>query len=163
MQFEASRYERGLFYFEPHRNLNRLGSLKITLLENKMIPLEQLIGLNPGEVLATDEPDEAVRAFYAEAYALTRFLREDGYSKRLPKYQLLLMDGLEGKWPLGPEAKKIALDRNIPLTVRWNRSVGSQLFQQYITEDLDTIEQEYHKYCRKIVYHIRVRRPRRDR
>jgi hypothetical protein len=161
MQFEASRYKNGMFYFEPSRNLNRLGELKVTLLEGKMIPLSQLIALNPGEVLVTDEPEDSVRAFYAQAYALTRFLREDDYGKRLPNYHLLLMDGLNGKWPLSPEAERIAIDRNIPLTIRWNRAVGSQLFKLYIGEDLNQIEQEYHKYCRKIVYHLRMkRRPR---
>jgi hypothetical protein len=163
MQFEASRYNRGMFYFDSSRNLNRLGALKVTLRENKMIPLEQLIALNPGEVLVTDEPEDAVRAFYAQAYALTRFLKEDDYAKRLPNYHQLLMDGLQGNWPLGPEAKKIAVDRNVPLTVQWNRAVGSQLFERYISEDLKEIEQEYHKYCKKIVYRIRVKRQRRDR
>ncbi|MHC5075862.1 MAG: hypothetical protein ACYTFM_05495 [Planctomycetota bacterium] len=160
MQFETSRYDRGMFYFEPSRNFQRLGALKLSLIENKMIPLEQLIALNPGEVLTTEEPDDAVRAFYAQAYALIRFLREDDYSKRLTQYHQLLIDGLEGEWPLGPEAKKIAVDRNIPLTVRWNRIVGSQLFELYISEDLNEIEQEYYNYCRKIVYRVRVKRRR---
>ncbi|MHC4132905.1 MAG: hypothetical protein ACYSR3_13090 [Planctomycetota bacterium] len=158
MQFEASRYRKGMFYFETSRNLHRLGALKLTLIEGNTIPLDQLIALNPGEVLVNDEPEDAVRAFYAQAYALTRFLREDDYSKRLPKYHQLLMDGLKGRWPLGPEAKKIAVDRNIPITVRWNRAVGSQLFELYISEDLNEIEKEYHKYCRKIVYYIRIKR-----
>jgi len=158
MQFEASRYKKGMFYFETSRNLHRLGALKLTLIEGNTIPLEQLIALNPGEVLVNDEPEDAVRAFYAQAYALTRFLREDDYSKRLPKYHQLLMDGLKGRWPLGPEAKKIAVDRNIPITVRWNRAVGSQLFELYISEDLSEIEKEYLKYCRKIVYRIRIKR-----
>jgi hypothetical protein len=163
MQFEASRYDRGLFYFESSRNLNRLGALKVSLIENKMIPLEQLIALNPGEVLVTDEPEDSVRAFYAQAYALTKFLREDDYGKRLPNYHRLLLDGLKGNWTLSQEAKKIAIDRNIPLTVRWNRVIGSQLFEQYISEDLNEIEQEYIKYCKKIVYHVRLKRQRRGR
>jgi len=162
MQFETSRYDNGMFYFNPERNHYRLGALKLSLLENKIIPLKQLIALNPGEVLVADDPDDALRAFYAQAYALIRFLREDDYGKRLSNYHQLLIDGLEGKWPLNAEDRRAAMDRNIPLTVRWNRTVGSRLFEQYISEDLSEIEKEYHNYCRKIVYRVRVRRQQRD-
>ena len=166
MLFEVSRYEQGLFYFEPGRNLYRLGALKKTLMENKMIPLSDLIAMNPGEVLggdrgrekgrlgpAQDEVD-AVMAFYAQSYALVRFLREEGYGKRLGSYQQLLLGGLRGNWPLSEVNRRVAADRNIPLTVRWNRAVGSQLFRQYIGEDLERIQEEYLMFCRKIVYHV---------
>jgi len=156
MLFETSRYEQGLFYFEPGRNMYRLGSLKKTLIKNKMIPLKELIALNPGEVLTTDET-EAVVAFYSQAYGLVRFLREEAYGKRLANYHQLLMGGLRGNWPLTEVNKKIAMNRNIPLTVWWNRSVGSQLFKQYISDDFDQIEKEYLAFCRKIVYHVKFR------
>ncbi|MFC1738197.1 hypothetical protein ACFL1G_03995 [Planctomycetota bacterium] len=158
MLFEVSRYDQGLFYFEPSRNLYRLAALKKTIIENKMIPLEQLIALNPGEVLITDEPEDTVRAFYAQSYALVRFLREEAYGRWLASYHQLLMDGLKGQWLLSAEAKQIAADRNIPLTIRWNRTVGSQLFEYYISDDFKQIKQEYIRYCRKLVYHIRLKK-----
>ncbi|MFA5252716.1 MAG: hypothetical protein WC454_09060 [Phycisphaerae bacterium] len=150
--FETSRFERGLFYFEPVQNLNRLGSLKIAIIKNQMIPLRELIAMNPGEALATS--DDKVMAFYSQSYALVRFLREDGYGKRLGNYHHMLEDGLEGKWPLEEGGKKIAEDRNIPQTVWWNRVIGTKLFEYYISDDLDQIEKEYHLFCRKIVYHV---------
>ena len=153
MLFETSRYEQGLFYFEPGRNIYRLGALKKTLIKNKMIPLKKLMAINPGEVLATDEA-EAIVAFYAQSYALVRFLREEGYGKRLADYHQLLLGGLRGDWPLGEASRRIAADRNIPLTVRWNRAVGPLLFKQYIGDDFDQIEEEYLAFCRKIVYHV---------
>ena len=153
MHFEATRYEKGLFYFEPSRNLSRLGTLRLTLAKNKVIPLGNLIALNPGQVLGADQTD-AVMAFYSQSYALVRFLREEDYGKRLPDYHQLLMDGLKGNWRLSEKNKKVAADRNIPLTVRWNRAVGSQLFEQYIDIDIDRIEKDYITFCRKIVYHI---------
>ncbi|MHC4647949.1 MAG: hypothetical protein ACYTBJ_21005, partial [Planctomycetota bacterium] len=54
MLFEVSRYDGGLFYFEPGRNLYRLGDLKKAVIENRMIPLRELTATNPGEVLAMD-------------------------------------------------------------------------------------------------------------
>ena len=156
MLFETSRYEAGMFYFEPDRNLHRLGDLKKTLTTGKTIPLRELIAINPGEVLSTDEK-EAITAFYCQSYALVRFLREEDYGRRLRQYHSMLLDGLTGKWPLDEVNKRIAADRNIPLTVRWNRTVARQLFQQYIDDDFDQIEREYLAFCRKVVYHVRFK------
>jgi hypothetical protein len=156
MLFETSRYEQGLFYFEPVQNLGRLGSLKVTLMKNQMIPLKELIAMNPGEALVTG--DATVMAFYSQSYALVRFLREDNYGKRLSNYHRLLEDGVRGKWPLEEGGKRMAEDRNIPLTVWWNRAIGTKLFEYYISDDLDQIEKEYLTFCRKIVYHVHLRR-----
>jgi len=153
MLFEVNRYEKGFFYFESGRNLYRLGALKKTLMKNRMIPLRELIALNPGEVLMTDK-DEAVLAFYSQSYALVRFLREEGYGKRLANFHQMLMGGLNGSWNLPEQAKKIAADRNIPLTVGWNRMAGKRLFEYYIGDDFGQIEDEYITFCRKIVYHV---------
>ncbi|MHC4891519.1 MAG: hypothetical protein ACYTEO_18855 [Planctomycetota bacterium] len=156
MLFEVSRSEQGLFYFEPGRNVYRLGALKKTLETNKMIPLKELIAMNPGEVLAANQTEE-LTAFYGQSYALVRFLREEGYGKRLRDFHRLLLGGLRGDWPLNDIGKKIAADRNIPLTVRWNRAVGPLLFRYYIDDDFDEIEKEYIAFCRKIVYHVRLK------
>jgi hypothetical protein len=152
MLFETSRYERGLFYFEPGQNLGRLGALKKTIMKNQMYPIKDLIAMNPGEAIVTS--DDAVMAFYSQAYALVRFLREDNYGKRLGNYHQLLQDGLKGKWPLEKEGRRIAEDRNVPLTVWWNRAIGTKLFERYIGSDFDQIEQEYQIFCNKIVYHV---------
>jgi hypothetical protein len=157
MLFEASRYDRGSFYFEPNRNLGRLAALKKTLATNKMIPLRQLVGMNPGEALMGENQDAVTAAFYGQCYALVRFLREDSYGKRLGNYYKLMMDGLKGQWPLEEEGKRIAADRNIQMTVWWNRAVGTELFKYYISDDFDQIEREYLTFCRKIVYHIQLK------
>ena len=156
--FEVHREKDGLFYFEPGRNAYRLGTLKRTLVNNNMIPLKELIAINPGEVLAADE-DDAASVFYGQSYALVRFLREDGYGKRLRNYHQLLLGGLMGDWPLSEADKRIAADRNIRRTVLWNRTVGPLLFEHYIGDDFDQIEKEYTAFCRKIVYHVRIKSP----
>jgi hypothetical protein len=155
MQFEITQYDKGFFTFTPDRNGYRLGSLKQTMLKNNIIPLRTLISLNPGEVVV--ESDDAVAAFYSQAYALVRFLREDEYGKRLPKYQSLLFDGLNGQWPLSPRDIIIAADRNIPITIEWNREIGKVLFEHYIDSNYDKIEKEYMAFCRKITYSVRLK------
>ena len=150
MLFEAHGIEQGAFYFEPAENKYRLDALEKTLRRNKMMPLKELTAISPGEVLATDET-EAVMAFYAQSYALVRFLQEADYGKRLGIYHQLLEGGLRGDWPLSEVSKRIATDRNIPRTIMWNRIVGLLLFEQYIGADFDKIEKEYLSFCWQII------------
>ncbi len=150
MLFETHGSEGGLFYFEPAQNIYRLDALRKTLTKNKMIPLKELVTMNPGDVLATDQT-EAVMAFYSQSYALVRFLQEAGYGRRLGVYRRLLADGLRGDWALDEVNKTIAIDRNIPKTVLWNRIVGRGLFEDYVGDDFDQIEKEYLDFCRQIV------------
>jgi len=149
--FEVSDYKKGNFTFHPEQS-GRLGSLRKAVLSGKMIPLKDLITLNPGMVVADTD---AVSAFYAQSYALVRFLREEGYGKRLKKFHNLMLGALRGKWPLDPRLRRIAADRNIPITARFNRFVSSKLFAMYIEEDISAIEREYKVFCRKLVYNIR--------
>ena len=170
MQFEIAEYDKGFFVFAPERNGYRLGPLKQTFLKSNIIPLKALITLNPGEVVT--EGDAAVSAFYSQAYALVRFLREDDYGKHLPQYEKLLFDGLNGQWPLDEQDTKIAADRNIPLTVAWNSDVGKVLFERYIIGQQSTvrkteqgqenapferIEKQYLTFCKKIIYNVQLK------
>ena len=149
MLFETHRTEDELIYFVPGENNYRLASLGKTLANNKIIPLRELTAINPGQVLATDETED-VMAFYSQSYALVRFLREADSGKRMGIYQKLLADGLWGNWPLDEVSKEVAIDRNRPRTVLWNHVVGTLLFQKYIGEDFERIEQEYLAFCRQI-------------
>ena len=153
--FEAYRDEKGAFTFMPARNSGRLGGLKQTIATGNMMPLSELIRLNPGQVVHGD-PDKMV-SFYSQSYGLVRFLREEGYGIRLKKYHALLLDALGGKWPINAELSKIASDRNIPLTVRWNAFISPKLFSHYLNENLDNVENEYRAFCNKIVYHVRIK------
>lgn len=157
MLFESSQHNKSSFTFDPAYNLGRLASLKKMLISRRIIPLEKLISLNPGEVAAHAEADEAIMAFYAQSYALIRFLREDGYGKRLDRYHDLLLDACDGKWPLESNLQSIASDRNIPLTTHWNRYVSQKLFTSYISEDYDKLQQEYIAFCKKIASPVRLK------
>jgi len=148
-QFEAARAVPGGFSFEPAWNLYRLQGLAKTVGRGKAIRLRDLLAINPGEVLATDEAD-AVTDFYSQSYALVRFLRESNNGALLDNYRRLLLDGLKGDWPLDEVSKKVAEDRNIPRTVLWNRIVGLSLFEKYIDDDFDEIEREYLAFCRRL-------------
>jgi len=154
-QFETSKYDSGKFNFYPDRNGGRLGSLRKTLIERNMIPLEKLITLNPGQVVSDTN---AIIAFYGQSYALVRFLREDGYGKRLKRFHGMLAGALRGTWPLPEHLQKIASDRNIPMTNRWNKFISPKLFEMYLEQTPEELEAEYTAFCKKIVYHIRLQK-----
>ena len=149
MLFETQQTEDGAFHFEPADNRYRLEALKRTLDRDRMMPLAELIATTPGDVLATDQT-EAVMAFYSQSYALVRFLREADSGKRLASYRRLLADGLHGDWPLDETSRKIAADRSVPRNILWNNIVGLILFQEYVGDDFEPVEQEYMAFCREI-------------
>lgn len=154
--FETTEYKDGFFYFKPAKNASRLGALKRILMTNKAIPLNKLILLNPGEVVAIADID-AVMAFYAQTYALIRFLKEDDYGRHLRQFQSLLLAAREGNWPLNEDLQRIAADRNVPLTTHWNRFVSPRLFEYYI-DDQENIQERYTAFCFKIASNVRLRR-----
>ena len=155
MQFETSRYEQGVYHFDPAVNMQRLGALRETLDKTSRIPLRDLIAMSPGEVLATNQAD-AVMAFYGQSYALVRFLREAGFGRYYSCYHRMLLDALSGQWPLDESTGNVAQDRNLPRTLDWNRRVGLQVFEHYIGSNIEQLEQEYLAYCRRIVRNISV-------
>lgn len=156
--FENARFERNRFVFEPQNNLSRLGALKLTMQSGRMIPLRDLIVLNPGQVLpAVGGSDDHVNAFYAQTYALVRFLRESNYGQRLRSYHNLLLAGLRGNWPLHEDERLIASDRSVPLTIAWNARVSPRLFALYIDRDIERLDQQYRQFCDRSVSHIQVR------
>lgn len=150
MLFETHGSREGRYYFEPTENVYRLDGLKQTLTKNKIIPLKELVAMNPGDVIATNRTEAAI-AFYSQSYALVRFLQEAGYGRRLGVYHRLLTDGFKGTWTLDKTNKRIATNRNIPKTVQWNQIVGRELFEDYVGDDFYRIEQEYLAFCRQIV------------
>ncbi len=152
--FEKSKYINGNFVFEPALNGGRLGALKQSIISGKMLRLKDLIALNPGQIV---HDSGAMIAFYGQSYGLVRFLREDGYGKRLSKFHSLLGGALRGDWPIDARLSKIAADRNVPMTTRFNKYVSTKLFELYITGDISRLEKEYRAYCNKIVYYVRLK------
>ena len=152
-----SRVERGgRFRFEPAGNLQRLGTLKQAINGRGLLELQRLISLNPGQLI---DDAEAMAGFYAQSYALVRFLREDNYGSRLASYRRLLNDAAAGSWPLDAQTCRIAADRDVPLTAAFNRDVSQRLFSLYVETDAARIEGEYLAFCAKLASQVRIKRP----
>lgn len=152
--FEAGKFENGAWTFLPDRNVSRLGALKVTLVAQKQLPINELIALNPGQVLI--ESDQAVSGFYAQSYALVRYLREENYGQRLGNYQRMLLGALEGTWPMEAEACKVAADKDGPMSVTWNSYLATKAFGMYIAGNIAPMEKQYKLFCNKITYRMRI-------
>jgi len=155
--FETCQFDQGIFEFRPQDNLLRLGTLKQALEQGHIIALADLITMNPGQAMAGYGSNEsAIMTFYAQNYALVRFLREYNYGQRLSRYHALLLGGLRGSWQIDAGLAEAAANREVPLTAAWNRQISTQLFQTYITGDTAPFETQYRQFCNEIVYNIRI-------
>ena len=155
MQYETPQYKGGFFEFAPERNLNRIGTLKLAMADGKILPMQTLITLNPGQVIMNGS-DSDTAYFYAQAYAMVRFLRESNYGKRQVKYNNMLLGGLHGTWPLDGNASSIASDRNIPMTAWNNAGISSAIFQHYIGSDFEAMNHEFMTFGKKITKNVHV-------
>ncbi len=155
MQFEKSEFVNGNVRFIPSRNFYRLVPLKMAYAKDRLLSLKQIIVMNPGQVIAMED-NEAIGAYYSQAYGLVRFLKEYKGGRYFSKYQKLLADGFEGNWNLNGRDRTMAADRNIPLNQSWNSRVGIGLFLNYISEDFEEIERQYFTFCRNQVNKVRI-------
>jgi len=165
--FEAYRWKNGRVEFVPRHNGSRLWSLGQTIARDNCIPLLHLLMLDAGRVLShsghdPDSPqaDPMVAAYYAQVYALVRFLREDDYGRRLQAFHTMVDNGYRGRWQLTAEDRAEATQRQRNPTRRWNARVGPLIFRQYIGPLPSEIENDYRAFCRKIVTKVRFKKKR---
>ncbi len=129
--------------FTPNKNPFRVTSLQKGILQNRWKPIRELLPLDAGDVIKNN--DEAV-SYYAQLWALSIFIRThpvygDGFRR-------MLADA---------EAGRFRQTLNMPTKVwknlrgrRYNRTVSEPLFRRYITEDIESFEQEYASFARRL-------------
>jgi hypothetical protein len=147
--FECFTWQGRVPRFQAGGNGHRLGALREAAASGTLLPLDRLLAASPGEAMAADRADE-VQAFYGQAYALTLFLQQADHGRYASGYRRLVADGLNGRWPLDPRAQAVALDRNVPKTMAWNRVVGPWLFQYYVTHDLHGLQRQFEAFCEQL-------------
>ena len=163
--FEAYKWQNGRVEFNPKYNGSRLYALAQTLAQGRLISLSDLLVLDAGRVLSHTQCDPAdakvdprITAYYAQLYALARFLREANYGGYLLSFRAMLMDAGYGRWPLDDVLRAEALQRDRNPTRLWNAQVGQLIFQTYIARDIHQIEPAYQVFCRKIVSNVRFKK-----
>jgi hypothetical protein len=115
-------------------NLNRAVRLREVLQERRMIPLERLVTLHAGQVVAS----EGVDAFYAEDWAFARFMWEGAGGKYRPVLQKLIGDAAAGKMEGGE--------------MGWRPEEGKVIIEHYFGMPLGEIEKEYMAFVSKVAF-----------
>ncbi len=161
--FESYQWEDGKVRFDPRRNGARLMDLQKALASGNRMSLAELLTMDAGRILSHDGMNSdgethavpQITRYYAQLYALVRFLREDDYGRRLLAFRKMLNNGRLGKWPLSAELQAEAMQRTRNPSRQWNAITGSLIFQSYIASDPTALEKQYLSFCQKILHNLR--------
>jgi hypothetical protein len=130
--------------FTPDRNEFRLNSLRESLLAENLVPLRRLLGTHSARIVRDTSP--TVLSYYAQVWGLVVFLRygeNGGYADRFDE---LLQD-------LGTERLRVGVGAYVAATRTDDGKpigFGEALFRKYITEDLESFEQEYKDFLYEV-------------
>ena len=128
--FEAHVWKSGKPEFTPDLNEFRISGLERSLRNDWLFSLEELTGMQAGT--AIELPPEKTATFYAQAWALTRFLQEGKNGKYRDSFRQLLDDAASGA--------------NLA-----DRDQGVQIFESYFQEDSGIIGEEAIQYAKLLV------------
>ena len=128
--------------FTMRENLLRANFLRSALATDTLIPLKQMLDTNAGKEIVKQQIANT-QAYYAQAWALVTFLKHS--RKYAHSFDGLLKD--IGSERLRQRVREYR--RQVPQGHKL--TFGEALFCSYITEDLETFEQEYRKYMAKLV------------
>lgn len=161
--FEAYRWEKGKVIFDARLNGGRLFALKKSIQSGQLFSITELLQLDAGKILSVLKYDEdhsgksnpRVIAYYAQIYALTRFLQEYNYSRYLTGFDKMISDGFRGRWALSAADRQEAIQKDRNPTRQWNSRVGPEIFKRYISNDVELLENPYRLYCKKLIANVR--------
>jgi hypothetical protein len=142
--FEAVHWEGRLPRWNLADNPMRQHGLADALAAGRLWPLDELIRLHAGDIVAL--PTERVEAFYAENWAFARFLWEADGGRYRPGFQRLLADTAAGAAWLPPHYAR-------PRLRAWDPKLVRPTLEHYLGESLDAIEPRFQGFMRKTASH----------
>jgi hypothetical protein len=144
--------------FDPVRNYERLSTLRDAVRSDRLIPLQSLMTRSPQSFL--NESKDLLLVYYAQVWALTRFLADGENGRYNPGLMEILNDASEGRLVgrmMASPATASMRRRGSGLSSR----VGPAVAQEYFNRDLDELEAQFRAYCERIIeqeYRRRYRR-----
>lgn len=135
--------------FDPQRNWERWSTLRSVIRRDRLIPLRELVSKSPQEFLAEGKGD--LLTYYAQVWALTRFIVEFEDAKYRPALESILGAAVDGTLNRTvARSPRVAAAGGRSRAILRSR-VGPWLLLAYVTEDLGVFEREYEQYCRELV------------
>jgi hypothetical protein len=141
--FEGVQFKNGVPCYNLSINQNRAILLRSAIESNSLWPLEDLIGMNAGQIVA--RPGNKIDAWYAQAWALGRFLWDGDNAAHRPILRQILADTADGTIydPTGPHHNRLR---------GWSALGAKAMFEHYFGESFDKIEADYQTFCRHVAY-----------
>jgi len=125
--FEAHFWRAGKPDFAPDLNEFRIKALQQALRRDSLFPLSEVLAMDAGQAVA--RPAEKTATFYAQSWALTRFLQEGRRGKYRPAFRRMLSDAADGA--------------NL-----YSQARAVEIFESYFQEDLETIADDFVFFAR---------------
>ena len=126
--------------FNPTVNYERRQTLRDALWSDDLIPLEQVLSRTPQHFLS--EGKELLLTYYAQVWALTRFLHEGESGRYRASLSQILVDAAEGRL-VGRMASSPYYPRRRGVT---SGKIGQAVVQEYFNPDLAQFEQAFLSY-----------------
>ncbi len=125
--------------FDPWYNPMRRNDLTAALAGNRLHALHRLLETDAGRII--EGSNQSVATYYAQVWALMLFLREGANGKYAAGFQRLLSS-----------LDQVDVEQHARASYIWSErptfNLGEDLFRNFISEDLDTVEREYLAFMR---------------
>lgn len=130
--FEGHRWNGTTPLFTPRDNPDRMIALRSAARAGALIPLGQLVSTTPQDWIA--KGGDRALVYYAQVWALTRFLLEDS-TRREALSQVLT---LASRGQLRAELSRRVGDRAAGIAM--SRRVGSAVLESFVNRDMDALQ-----------------------
>jgi hypothetical protein len=126
--------------FDPWYNPRRRNDLAAGVAGNRLHSLRKLLETDAGKMI--EGSSQSVATYYAEVWALILFLRDGAGGKYAADFQRLLAS-----------LDKVDIEQHARASHIWSDrptfNFGEDLFRNFISEDLETVEREYFAFLRE--------------
>jgi hypothetical protein len=141
--FEDIEWDNGLPRWNISRNRSRLQAIHAAVEGNYAIPLDELLRLHAGNVVALS--GNRIEAFYAGSWAFATFLWAADDGKYRPMLRRMISDIADGTVydPTGVHANA---------ALPWNPEGVRPMLEHYLQMPFDQINAEYKKYITKVAF-----------
>jgi hypothetical protein len=140
--FEFVDWKDDLPRWRWQANPNRLGGLERSVRQGLLLPLPELCTMHAGQVVSKQL--WRVETFYAQAWALARFLTDGEGGRYRPALQRMLADLAADRVPLP------GFDRSPPPGT-WDPRTARPLLEHYLGKPIEQIDREYQAYMARLV------------
>jgi len=145
-QAEGHRIQADSVLFTPADNPSRFSSLRSAIVNDRWVPLEDLLAMEPVEAMRGGT--ERAVGYYGQLWALVQFIRSDaGYRAGM---QRLLGDARDGQLHVAMNVPASALVQLKAAPQAYNRAVSVPLFKHYVSSDLAGFENRYADFAKKL-------------